>query len=1059
MAEVVSHGNRDGRTSRTRRPVSGDGSGGDGGGDSDDDDDDRKEEMILVKPELARLDPNLKSAAALILLERWGSPIYGGVAAALYQLIDQLKSSGLKIHCTVLEVDGKTIKEAERLGVNLILPERNSLFEEEEPTYFSLATHATFFPHLKDIPNLGFVFGFGIVSSSVAVHIKDKVLPDAEYIHVNIWNPEELSHQTFAYGKKVFTRRRQCLDEESAQALMVLSFGPKVWDYFEDKYHDPSIKHLQLTPLPEKLYFQLPIIRKSPNIHNFQIMTPFESGTMSELSCFATVPKAITLVANSYDNVQMEPPKWKILCYNKHDDKEVIPYLEQNPKLRISIDGFDNTSFSKELDSSHLVVIPPHLINSLNIVISTIAAGKPIIVPTMSDGAFFVDKYMFDYKCYVVFDMRDGPDALMRRIAYIIQHYDTYLEIASLMKEEMKKKVMTQVKSTNAKILDVIRPYIEISTSQRSTPGHQILDLSTAAITQEMFTENVQATQDTNIVSAKSSHKGEPKTSRLGVKVSPSYGNAFYGKSMSDVYNEFHRQQRNRQTNEKVGNAVTSIHRDLELEKVEDGCLRYVVKCGSLEALEALWSEYISERLDKTIHSTIITPALLSKIQAHYLTLDIYIPVQEYLLCKREIPLIAGKVIIPSRRHSVAAVTDLLTLKSRDSIRNKTVESLGLILSTIQIQDSKANSDLLDRADFRIEELRHFSKTFATKYHNLRQDVRVEERHCQLKRTRDNLLTDYQTECKKDSIIHKYAEQEIHSWKQHKTVIHTAGQRLTTQRDFAIIQATSLEEKCEATKAVYDEAQSDLERVNKGYPVKGSVLEVFGYGSKPGQFEEAEGIYIKNNGQCVVCDKDNHRVQVIDPIKLCCDLILQFLALPESFNPWNVTVDEDNDKYFMSDLNNGQVVVSSGQSKILNCFGSKEGIKPTGICLNDDGFLFIGDLNGYVRKYNKSGEHIARTEEGQVSRPWDLIVNKKCIFVSDFGRECVHVLNHQMQSIRDIGKGHLEGPMGLCFDHQQDGIYVCDISGHRVLHFNCDGEFLSCKGQGQLEESPLHCTV
>ncbi|XP_070551376.1 E3 ubiquitin-protein ligase TRIM71-like [Ptychodera flava] len=258
----------------------------------------------------------------------------------------------------------------------------------------------------------------------------------------------------------------------------------------------------------------------------------------------------------------------------------------------------------------------------------------------------------------------------------------------------------------------------------------------------------------------------------------------------------------------------------------------------------------------------------------------------------------------------------------------------------------------------------------------------------------------------------------------------------------------------EETKEVY----LDVRRVEEGHPVKGSVLEVFGSGSMPGQFSGARGIYIKKNGQWVICDYYNHRVQVIDPIQLCCDLILQFHAFPKSFDPWNVTVDEDNDQYFMSDLGNGQVVVSSGQSKILNCFGRKEGIDPRGIGLSPDGFIFIGDLNGYVRKYNKSGEHIARTEEGQVSEPLDLIVNKKCIFVSDLGRNCVHVLNHQMQSIRDIGKGHLEGPEGLCFDHQQDGIYVCDYNGDRVVHFNCDGEFLSYKGQGQLEY-PLYIAL
>ncbi|XP_070551973.1 uncharacterized protein [Ptychodera flava] len=569
---------------------------------------------------------------------------------------------------------------------------------------------------------------------------------------------------------------------------------------------------------------------------------------------------------------------------------------------------------------------------------------------------------------------------------------------------------MTQIKSKNSKLLDEIRP-----TSQRSTPGHQTSGLTKTAVNQKEFNDDGQAMQDPTIVEIE-----ERQSGTLGVEVSTSYGNAANGTSMQDVEEEFDRHEGSRPINEGIGGVLTSPDRNLEVTKIDKGSLRYVMKCRSLDALEALWSEYMSGRLDKTIHSTIITPTLLSKIQAHYLTLDIYIPVQEYLLCKREIPLLTGSVSKPSRRHSVTAAAELQTVKSKDSTLSQTVESLSLMGPKIQIRDSKTSCDVLGRDDFRIKDLHHLRTTFATKHDKLWLDVKVEEiKYGLSKRTRDRLWTNRQTEIsslsrEQDGAVSEFVQLKIHSSQyssQRKAVLHEAGQKLMTQREFATSQATPVKEKFEATNEVYNEMQSDLERVNKGYPVKESVLEVFGEGSMPGQLNVAVGIYIKNNGQWVICDGDNHRVQVIDPIKLCCDLILQFHAFPNPFNPWNVTVDEDNDQYFMSDGGNGQVVVSSGQSKILNCFGRKEGIDPRGICLSPDGFIFIGDMNGYVRKYNKSGEHIARTEKGQVIQPWDLIVNKKWIFVSDggIGRNCVHVLNHQMQSIRDIGKGHLKG--------------------------------------------------
>ncbi|XP_070551972.1 uncharacterized protein [Ptychodera flava] len=935
------------------------------------------------------------------------------------------------------------------------------MFEKHKPTHMWLEAHETFFPHIKAIQGLKFIFGFGIVSSSIADDIKGRGVSEADYVHINVWNPEELTYDMFHYDKEVFDHYCRLLDIQNKRAHVVLSVGRKVFEYFDYRHNKQLIRHLELLPMPEEGFFNLPTIIKPPDNRYFQILTPFEHHAVLELSSHSIVPKAINLVAESYSKVDEEPPKWKILCTQKEDDKDVISCLKPHSKLNIIVHGYTADTLRDELQHTHLLVVPPRSINSLNVVIASIASARPILVPTLSEGDHFIKEYFPEWRDNIVVDMRKGKGALKKMITYIIKHYDEYLKRAAEMKAKMINTVLKQIEKINLKLRDEIRQRLQLSSNQECISESQTIVVSPAnAGTTSATSIGLQSTSEHNVSSGYSSSEQTRTNCTISVKVDPSFGNAVNGTSMSGVEDAFHQIERNRPTTEGTGEAIANIHGDLEVEKVEDGCLRYVVKCGSCEALEALWSEYICGQLDKTIHTTIITPTLLSKIQAHYLTLDIYIPVQEYLLCKREIPLIKGLLTIQPRRHSVAAITELQTVKSRDSTHSQTVESLSLILSKMQIRDSKINSDVLGRDDFRIGELHHFGKTFAIKRDKLWLDVLVEEsKHGLSKRTRDRLVTDGETDISSfirehDSAISDFVQLKtdpsLYSCHR-KAVLYEVGQKLITQMEFATSQATTLKEKCETTMEVHDEMQRVLDRVNKGYPVKGSVLEVFGYGSKPGQFEEAEGIYIKNNGQCVVCDKDNHRVQVIDPIKLCCDLILQFLALPESFNPWNVTVDEDNDKYFMSDLNNGQVVVSSGQSKILNCFGSKEGIKPTGICLNDDGFLFIGDLNGYVRKYNKSGEHIARTEEGQVSRPWDLIVNKKCIFVSDFGRECVHVLNHQMQSIRDIGKGHLEGPMGLCFDHQQDGIYVCDISGHRVLHFNCDGEFLSCKGQGQLE--------
>ncbi|XP_070552036.1 uncharacterized protein [Ptychodera flava] len=743
---------------------------------------------------------------------------------------------------------------------------------------------------------------------------------------------------------------------------------------------------------------------------------------------------------------------------NKHDDKEIMERLDPYSNLRVIIKGLKNTSFGKVLMQAHLVVVPPPSINSLRVIVATIASGKPIVLPTASEGDCFIKKHFKYYRENVVVEMRKGPEVLKAKIIDIIENYSVYLKKAKEMREFMKTIVMEKLKKANTEFVTVMGEHLQQATLQHTTLGGKIPKYLPGESKKQTSLYGQPSILRGNVLTSQHSQSPDRERCTVGVQVGTSQGHAENGVSMLNVENRFYHTEENRPTTEGTGRVLSDVHNDLEVTNVGDGCLRYVMKCGSLEALEALWSEYISGRLDKTIHSTVITPTLLRKIQAHYLTLDIYIPVQEYLLCRREIPLLTGSVQTPSRRYSVAAITELKAAPREDITRHHTVDSLNLLLSRMQIRDNQTISELLSRDDFSVEELQGHRSTFVTKQRRVKPDVYFKEaKFGQSQSTKERHIMTLKDEASSFyKVEDEFVQLKIHASKHSahsKAVLHEAGQKLMMQREDITNQATPLKEKSEAGKTRINELQGDVERVTQGYPVKESVLEVFGKGSMPGQFDGANGIYIKNNGQWVICDYGNHRVQVIDPIKLCCDLILQFHAFPKSFNPVDVTVDEDNDQYFMSDHRNGQVVVSSGQSKILNCFGRKEGIAPTGICLSPDGFIFIGDYKGYVRKYNKSGEHIARTEKGQVSDPLDLIVNKKWIFVSDDDRKCVHVLNHQMQSIRDIGKGHLEGPMGgLCFDHQQDGIYVCDFNGHRVVHFNCDGEFLSYKGQGQLEE-------
>ncbi|XP_070551152.1 uncharacterized protein [Ptychodera flava] len=989
---------------------------------------------LTSMPSLGDLVPYVKleekhtsTPAALIVVERWGVPILGGIPVALYLLINLLKSLGLVVYCTVLEAAGYTQREAARLGIHLVLPKLKRHYKTSTPTSVWLEGHRAFYPHLEKLSNLTFIFGFGLVTSSVASDIKETIFDKAKFGVINVWCPSTITKETLDYDEETFENRCTLLDNENLSADIILSIGPMVFDHFKFRYQDPDLKHYQLLPRPCEIYFDLPLPTKDllpDEIRHFEVLSMFEKTVINELSHNDVLQEAMNLMASSYDGVDDDPPKWTILCTEKSSDRLIRSHLDPHSNLNVCVKRLKSTDYIHELRYAHIFIVPHRSVDLFSLTIAAMACGKPVIVPAMSECDIFIRKHFPTYRDRMVVDMRRGPQPLRERIVHILQHYTVYMKAASEVRSILQEKVAKKIGEMNDALVNEVT--VHLQPLQASTiPCHRDTSLSDVGI-DSLATR---ASRNSNVANQ------IRDVGTLSLQISPSCGNAMNGASMSDVEDAFYREMQHRPEN--LSQFMSDIHDDIVIEKVEKGCLRYVMKCGSLEALEAIWSEYINERLDKAIHSTILTPVLLSKIQAHYLALDIYIPVQEYLLCRREIPLLTGSVTVPSRRHSIGAMYEPTAVPRGRIAQNGTVDTLNLVLSRMQIHDSHPHSTLFSREDFRVEELHYYKSTFAKTHGKVTTDVYVQEaRLMAYLSKRDKLVRRFRV---KTTRIEKTENATKSDFIQLKigTTKYSRQKKVELRKDKEVLTLFKL--------------KGELGRVTEGHPVKGSVLEVFGSGSMPRQFDVARGIYIKKNGQWVICDWRNRRVQVIDPIKLCCDLILQFHAFPESFNPWNITVDEDNDQYFMSDPGNGQVVVSSGQSKILNCFGRKEGISPTSICLSPDGFIFIGDNEGYVRKYNKSGEHIARTKKGQVSEPYDLIVNKKCIFVSDSGRKCVHVLNHQMQSIRDIGKGHFEWPYGLCFDQQQDGIYVCDRSRNEVVHFNCDGEFLSYKGQYQLE--------
>ncbi|XP_070549334.1 uncharacterized protein [Ptychodera flava] len=900
-----------------------------------------------------------------------------------------------------------------------------------------------------------------MINSDAAFKIEKDRFPRAAFSLINLFDSDLITPLVADCMDTELQLRRESVSEEGQHSRYVFSVGGSIFKEYKKLYRKyPNIEHYRLSPVIDDSHFDIIPPDTVDDDEEFQILSLFQEHELADLKEDSVVMKAMNAVANLWHETKKSPLKWKILGVPTRCESTLRDRMKPHSHLRIVPARMPSAAhLNDELSRSNLVLIPPSSVHYANLTLAAVSAAIPFIVPENSQSHHLIEEHIPDCEESVV--NMSNCEILRKGICRFLFKYETALERA----RDIKRKVIERM--VNQKLMNINTDFISVVKEDSNKTQDRIVN--------EGILEQENCERD-------------PCTVKLKVRVSGVVPEK--GRTVVEVERGFYESDEVKEMTDEVRPSLDDQHNEMKVKDVGRGSISYTMTCQSLDALECLMGQYENGKLQDLMEDKFLSDELLDKIGAFYLAIDVTIDYEEYFLCRKELIQKFGS-----------------SMQKRDTAKFQTTEPQRTENTFQRVNKARDFLKAFERAGDKVTQSQIYILDQFLKEREQRRQ-RGHQQSSQDNSTRNSLQTqlpdDFEfVEIADVDLLTEIAEKNeeleaaiskltirsgiIRSQNRDRSRGRDIGKSVAVEGDRAkerelnplfseFIQAKSetrelatnhpeLVMKTEKLSAYADqmvggadipeeakEVYLDVRGVEGGYPVKGSVLEVFGSGSMPGQFNLARGIYIKKNGQWVICDWENHRVQVIDPIKLCCDLILQFHAFPKSFNPWNVTVDEDNDQYFMSDTGNGQVVVSSGQSKILNCFGRKEGIDPNGICLSPDGFIFIGDWNGYVRKYNKSGEHIARTEEGQVSKPLDLIVNKKCIFVSDFDRKCVHVLNHQMQSIRDIGKGHLERPYGLCFDHQQDGIYVCDVIGNRVVHFNCDGEFLSYKGQGQLED-------
>ncbi len=181
-------------------------------------------------------------------------------------------------------------------------------------------------------------------------------------------------------------------------------------------------------------------------------------------------------------------------------------------------------------------------------------------------------------------------------------------------------------------------------------------------------------------------------------------------------------------------------------------------------------------------------------------------------------------------------------------------------------------------------------------------------------------------------------------------------------------------------------------------------LEVGGNGTEPGRFNEPWGLCMDRDGNLVVADFGNHRLQVFDA--------------------------------------QGSVV------RVIGERGDKEGQfeQPTIAWADPDGNLFVADTFNYrVQKLDSKGKFLGQWKRSFFGPRGIVGDGKGRVYITDTGNHKIQVFDPEGRFLKEFGRGpgskedEFHEPQGSATD-PEGNLYVCDTENRRIKKYNAKGE-------------------
>ena len=205
-------------------------------------------------------------------------------------------------------------------------------------------------------------------------------------------------------------------------------------------------------------------------------------------------------------------------------------------------------------------------------------------------------------------------------------------------------------------------------------------------------------------------------------------------------------------------------------------------------------------------------------------------------------------------------------------------------------------------------------------------------------------------------------------------------------------------------------------------------------GNRPGQFNRPAGVAVTREGHVVVADKDNHRIQVL---KIDGTFLFMFGSKGgndgQMIYPYDVAVNHMDGRIAVTDTGNHRLLIFNHDGILLGKFGYKGYLcghfdSPRGIAFNDDGHIIVSDFNVH---------HILVIHpDGTTAR----------------------ILGSQ-----GSGNGQFMRPQGIAVDHMGNFV-ITDTRNNRIVIMHPTGHFITKFGTsgtapGQFDRPTSVCVL